>query len=216
MKRILLTLLTILPLASFAIGNQSAPMGFDIHLSLVNDNVKLTWTSNLQAREFVVEVATDITTTGDLAFEELGRVSASTQNSFSFVDETEKGEGLRYYRVIQITRSNEKIISETRTANFQFKDHFVSSITASKDLNAIDVEISTKEAGPATFTLSGVTNSMQTEQTFLLQEGYNHFTIPVEPNADLGTYLLTVTLNNSEQVVMLQKETMSEMMVSDE
>ena len=216
MKRILFTLLTLLPLMSFATGNQAVASGFDIRLSLANDDVKLSWTSTTPAKEFIVEVATDITETGDLDFEEIGRVTASSQNAFSFVDETEKTQGLRYYRVVQITFTDDEIVSDTRTANFQFKDHFVSSISASKDLNAIDVEISTQVAGPATFKLSGVTNALETAQTFLLHKGYNHFTIPVEPNAQLGTYLLSVTLNSDEQIVMLQKETISEMMVSDE
>ncbi len=194
-------------------ADNAALLSPDLTVSIIAEDVNLQWDAFADAKEFIVEVATSVSATGDLQFETIGTVKANGSRRYAFTDKSNKTAGIRYYRVTQIMNHGGSLISDVQSANFLLKDFFTSNVYMNADFTALTIQINANLDGVAAVSMENPFGTKVFSDELATTKGFNHFDIAIPASVEDGMYLLTITCNNATQTVMLQKMSAGEFIV---
>ncbi len=194
-------------------ADNAALLSPDLTVSIIAEDVNLQWDAFADAKEFIVEVATSVSATGDMQFETLGTVRANGSRRYAFVDKSHKTAGIRYYRVTQIMSHGGSLISDVQSANFLLKDYFTSNVIMNDDFTALTIQINATLDGIAAVTLENPFGTKVFSDEYTATKGFNHYEVAIPASIEDGMYLLNIICNNATQTVMLQKMSAGELIV---
>lgn len=178
----------------------------EMKVTIVEDHVTIAWQSFEDASEFLVEVATTTTNKGDLVFETLGVLSATSTKRYTYKDVSSNMEGLRYYRVTQVTQNGSRIVSDVKTANFLTKGHFTSSVEPNSDFSAIGLDLNTTVDTDAMVSLVDINGNEIYSGMYSVKKGHNHLFLELDPEMATGAYILSIEANGGTQMIFMNKQ----------
>lgn len=178
--------------------------------TIAMEEVTLEWTPSIIAQYFEVERAHQVDANGNLIFKVIARV----EGQLSFSDTDLKENTLYYYRVAQINAQGEKTYTDIATANFVQKDHFTASVSTDPTFSILALQINTAQESEATLSMETTSGLKVYENNLSLSSGFNVFDLPLPKSIQEGTYILNIACNDVQHMVLLQKESTPEFMVT--
>jgi hypothetical protein len=197
-------LATILSNSLFA-DNASVPT-INIQVSIINEDVKIEWTSYTPNSEFKIEVASHTDANGILKFNPLAKIKSNGSLTYQFIDNISDKNGLMYYRVIENTTEGIEIISDLATANFTLKDKFTSNVHAQPGFASIHIQINSKNDGDVLLELTDIQGTEIISTNQLVKTGFNEISIAPESQLTMGMYILSIQLNGVSQKILLENK----------
>ncbi len=186
----------------------------DFDLTIIGEDVQLSWTSFVHADYFEIQYATEADDKGDLMFQTITRIEAGTESTYSFTDNMTEKEGLMYYRIKEINGSETPVYSEIKTANFVNKDRFTMNVKPDPAFETISFIVNTHKPGTARLNISSITGNYEITKTLDLNKGTNNLKIQLPKELDYGAYLISFDFEGTSQVVLKQKVALDQMVVS--
>jgi hypothetical protein len=200
-----LSLFLIIFSINLSADNASVPK-INLQVSIIDENVKIEWTSFTVDGEFMIEVANHTDENGKLQFTQLTKIKANGSYTYQFIDKKSEKSGLLYYRVIENTNDGTEIISDMATANFTLKDIFTSNVRSNPGFSAINVQINSKSNGQVMIKLTDLQGMEILSISQLINEGFNNLNITPEDQFAIGMYILSIQLNGGSQKILLENK----------
>jgi hypothetical protein len=188
----------------------------NFRVTITGHDVKITWTAHCAtATTFEVQVATEADLLGDLNFTALAELPAGNTTEYEFTDNSPDKEGIRYYRVKQLELNGKVSYTETATANFQVSETFTLNVTTTTGLAALELGVNAETTSMATVTLTSLVTTYTQSSRIAVTTGSSTHTIPVDPNAPNGPYLLSFEFNGLVQLRLVSKQPGESMIVNN-
>lgn len=187
----------------------------DFTAAIIGESVSLEWTSFSIAKAFEIQIATTTDQFGELVFTTIGTIEYNSQNNYEFVDDTKKEKGIRYYRIKQQGFNNIEKYSDIKTTNFTNKHNFTMNVFPNSVFTSIDLQINAVNVGNASLEIKNLNVNYTLFQELSIKRGFNEIEIALE-DAPAGMYMLMFKMNGDNQTMVLNKENLSDFMVTFE
>ncbi len=196
-----------------AFGSRNQPLPVEL-LSFTavkkGNNAELKWVTASEENNqgFEVQVSSDGYNYQKLGFVESVAGTSTTKNTYNFTDARSNKNGIQYYRLKQLDYDGTYKFYGPKTVDFGLvvKAGPV-ELYPNPFKDKLSINITTPQAGKATFMLYTTTGKLLKTLTLEVQAGVNEHPLPLLQAAyEPGLYMLIMELNNQRQTLKLMKE----------